>query len=66
MDSAAATHHPIGHAHQIPVAPSAVLEKQKASNTRRIKSVKVAIINFFIIPAPLKIPSATNFAETTK
>ena len=60
------THHPTGHAHQIPVAPSDVLEKQNANTTRTIKSVKVAIIKYFINPAPLKIPSATSFAETTK
>ena len=57
---------PIGHAHQIPVATSNVLEKQNANTTRRIRSVKVAIIKYFISPAPLKIPSATSFAETTK
>ena len=66
MDNVVATHQPTGHAHQIPVAHSAVLENTKASTTRRIRSVKVATIKFFISPAPLKIPSATSFAETTK
>ncbi len=61
-----ATHHPIGHAHQIPVAPSAVFEKTNAKTTRRMRSVKVATMNLLIIPAPRRIPSATSFAETTK
>ena len=65
MESTVAMHQPMGHAHQIPVAPRAVLENTKAITTRRIKSVKVAIMNCFIMPAPRRIPSATNFAETT-
>ena len=60
------TVHPIGHAHHIPTDPSDVSERKNAIPTRRIKSVKVATINSFISPAPLRIPSATSFVETTK
>ena len=66
MDKSVPASHPIGHEHQMPVAPRAVLEKQKARSTRNIRSVKVAVMKFFIMPAPRKIPSATNLAETIK
>ena len=66
MDSTVATVHPIGHAHQIPVAPRIVLDRTYARTTRKTRSVKVAIIKFFIVPAPLNIPSATNYADITK
>ena len=56
----------MGQAHQIPVAPRAVCEKTYAKVTRKIKSVNVAIMKYFIIPAPLSIPSATSLADTTK
>jgi len=36
---------PMGHAHQMPAEPRAVLESTTASTTRRIRSVKVAAIN---------------------
>ena len=58
--------HPTGQAIQMPVVPSAVFDKMTANMTRRIRSVKVVIINFPIIPAPRRIPSATSFAEITK
>lgn len=57
---------PLGHAHQIPVAPRAVFEKTRARATRRIRSVKVAIMNRTISPEPRRMPSATSFAEITK
>ena len=66
MDSAAAADHPIGHAHQIPMEPKEVFDRTIARTTRRIRSVKVAIMNSFIIPAPRRMPSAANFAEITK
>ena len=56
---------PIGHAHQMPMAPNRS-EKKKASTTRRIRSVKVAAINAFMAPAPRSTPSVTSFADTTK
>ena len=66
IDAIAAIVQPIGHAHHMPVEPSTVFERRKANPTRSIRSVKVAIINCFINPDPLKIPSATSFAEITK
>ena len=60
-----ATVQPMGHAHQIPMEPK-TLASPMASATRRIRSVKVAIMKFFIRPAPRRMPSATSFAETTK
>lgn len=66
MDKSVPASHPIGHAHQIPAAPRAVLEKQNARRTRKIRSVKVAAMKFFIMPAPRNMPSATNLAETIK
>ena len=66
MEKIIAMVQPIGHAHQMPVAPRAVPDNTKARTTRKIKSVNVAIINCFIIPAQRRIPSATSFTETTK
>ena len=60
------TNHPIGHEHHIPVAPRTVLENIKDRKTLKIKSVNVAIIKYFILPAPLRIPSATSLADTAK
>ena len=56
----------IGQAHQMPTDFRAVAEKPNASTTRRIRSVKVAVINWFILPLPLRIPSATSLVDTTK
>ena len=66
MDSTAAVHQPTGQAHQMPVAPIAVLASVIARITRRIRSAKVAIINLFIMPAPRRMPSATSLAEMMK
>ena len=57
---------PMGQAHQIPVDCSAVRESRIASITRRIRSVKVAVINCRIMPAPRSTPSVASLAETTK
>ena len=57
---------PTGHAHQIPVAPSAVRERTIARTTLRIRSVKVEAMNLPIRLAPRRIPSATSLADTTK
>lgn len=65
-DSAVAIVQPMGHASQIPVVPSAVFDNTAASATRRVKSLKVVTINFFIMPAPRKTPSATSFAATIR
>ena len=56
---------PIGHASHIPTVPSGA-ESITAKTTLNIKSVKVAVINAFIFPAPRSIPSATNFEEATE
>lgn len=66
IDRAVAINHPIGHAHHIPVAPRLVFASKIASTTRRMRSVKVAIMNGFIAPEPRSTPSAANFAATTK
>ena len=66
MEKAAATVHPIGHAHHIPIGPKVVLESMTAKPTLKIRSVMVAIINLFIMLDPRKMPSATNFTEITK
>ena len=57
--------HPIGHAHHIPVEPNC-FERIIAITTLNMRSVNVVIINLLMSPAPLKIPSATSFADTTK
>ena len=46
--------------------PSAVALRRMAMDTRRIRSLKVAIINRTISPQPRRIPSATSFIDTTK
>ena len=66
MEMTVATVQPMGHAHQMPVEASAVPDRTKASTTRRIRSVKVAAMNWRIFPVPRRIPSATSLAETTK
>ena len=66
MDSTAAVHQPTGQAHQMPVEPSAVPYSSKSSTTSRIRSAKVATMNWFIIPAPRSTPSDTSLAEMTK
>ncbi len=43
-----------------------VRERAMARTVRRIRSVKVAAINCFIMPAPLKIPSAISLVEMMK
>ena len=65
MESTVATVHPMGQAHQIPVAPRAVADRTNARITRRIRSVKVAVMNCFIMPVPRRMPSATSLADTT-
>lgn len=57
---------PMGQAHHIPAADWVSPESKKARSTRSIRSVKVAAINCPIAPAPLRMPSATNFADTAK
>lgn len=57
--------HPIGHAHHIPVEPNC-FERIIARTTLNMRSVNVVIINLLMSPAPLKIPSATSFVDTTK
>lgn len=57
--------HPIGHAHHIPIEPNC-FERIIARTTLNMRSVNVVIINLLMSPAPLKIPSATSFVDTTK
>ena len=57
--------HPIGHAHHIPVETNC-FERIIARTTLNMRSVNVVIINLLMSPAPLKIPSATSFVDTTK
>ena len=56
---------PMGQAHQIPVEPREP-ERRIASTTRRIRSVNVEIIKYFIMAEPRRIPSVTSLADTTK
>ena len=56
---------PIGHASQMPVDANGI-DKTLARTTRKARSVKVAVINFVIIPAPRRTPSDTSFSDTTK
>ena len=58
-------HQPTGQEHQIPVEPRAVLDRTTDRTTRRIRSVKVLIMNLPIMPEPRRTPSATSFTETT-
>ena len=51
-----------GYAHYV---PRAVRERISASTTRSTRSTKVATMNFFIRPAPRRIPSAISFMEMT-
>ena len=57
---------PMGHAHHIPTDACVQAERTKANNTRRIRSVKVATINWRMALTPLRMPSATNLADTVK
>ena len=66
MDIAAAIVQPIGHASQMPAEPRMVMDKAFASATRRIRSVKVEIINCLIRAEPRRTPSAASFDATTK
>ena len=66
MDKTEAAVQPIGQALHMPVCPNAVLERKTARAVRNARSVNVAAINFAIMPAPRKIPSATNLAEMIK
>ena len=59
-------HQPTGHAIQMPVEPSAVALSTAAMPTRKIRSVKVAIMNRTIRPQPRRMPSATSLTDTTK
>lgn len=58
--------HPTGHAHQIPNALPVRPDRKKAKKTRRIRSVKVAAMNWRIALMPRRTPSAASFADTTK
>ena len=66
MDRTIAIVQPMGQEIQMPVVPSAVRESSSASATRSTRSVNVAIMNFFIRPAPRRIPSETSLADTMK
>ena len=57
---------PIGQAAHMPRAESVQSERKQASTTRRIRSVKVAVINCLMALMPRKMPSATNLEDTTK
>ena len=65
-ERAAAMDQPTGHANQMPVAEPVRSEKAKARTTRRIRSVKVAIIKRVMALVPRRTPSATSLAEMTK
>ena len=58
--------HPIGHELHIPIGELNAPDKMKASTTRRMRSVNVAIMNCFIALEPRSIPSAVSFVDTTK
>lgn len=57
---------PMGHAYHMPVADLVRSERTKARITRRIRSVKVAVMNWRMALIPLRTPSATNLRDTTK
>ena len=66
MEIIVAIPQPMGQEIQMPVAASAVRESTSASTTRSVRSVKVAITNCYISPAPRITPSATTLDATTK
>ena len=54
--------HPAGQDIQIPAAPKGT-DSTNARTTLKTRSVKVAIINAFILPEPLRTPSAMSLKE---
>ncbi len=66
MEIVMAIVHPTGHANHMPMEFFVRSDKKNAKNTRRIKSVKVAAINWRIALTPRRIPSAASFAEIIK
>ena len=66
MESTVAIHHPMDHEHQMPVAEAVRSERTKAKTTRRIRSVKVAVMNWRMALTPRRMPSAINLADTMK
>lgn len=66
MESTVAIVQPMGHAHHMPMAEFTRDESTKAKTTRRIRSVKVAVIKERMAPSPRRMPSAINLAEITK
>ena len=57
---------PTGQEHQMPMEEPVHRERAKERTTRRIRSVKVAVINLSMALIPLRMPSATSLADTTK
>ena len=65
-DIAVAMLHPIGQELHIPIGELKAPDNMKARTTRSIRSVNVAIMNFFIALEPRSIPSAVSLVDTTK